>query len=252
MIILSHSGPVTTLLMSRPSVNAIDPAFVIAFGKALDKIREVKSTVVVIRSDQKCFSAGADLSLIQSFFSKPGGTAEMVTYVKMLHALFDRLEKLEAVTIAAIAGPALGGGLELALACDLRITTHSAKLGLPETRIGMIPGAGGTQRLPRLCGPGTAARMILGAEVIDGAEAARIGLAQWSVNPAEIDAKIGEIAQRIAGLSRPALIAAKDCLAAALDPAADGYAREIEKPLTLMETPEARERIAAFFAPKTQ
>jgi enoyl-CoA hydratase len=252
MIVLKHSGPVTTLLMSRPAVNAIDPAFIIAFDKALDKIKEVKSTVVVIRSDQKCFSAGADLSLIQGFFSKPGGTAEMVAYVKTLHALFDRLEKLDAVTIAAIAGPALGGGLELALACDLRIATYTAKLGLPETRIGMIPGAGGTQRLPRLCGPGVAARLILGAEVIDGREAEKLGLVQWSVEASDIDAKIGEAAQRVAGLSRPALIAAKDCLAAAFDPAADGFAREIEKPLTLMETPEARERIAAFLAPKTK
>ena len=140
--------------------------------------------------------------------------------------------------------------MELPLACDLRIATHSAKLGLPETRIGMIPGAGGTQRLPRLCGPGVAARLILGAEVIDGRESSRVGLVQWAVELAELDAKIDDVASRVAGLSRPALLAAKDCLASALDPAADGYAREIEQPLTLMETPEARERIAAFFAPK--
>ncbi len=251
MISLSHVGAISTLLMSRPPVNAIDQSFVAAFNKALDEVAQAKPTIVVIRSDQKCFSAGADLSLIQGFFSKSGGTAEMVAYVRTLHALFDRLEKLHAVTLAAITGPALGGGLELALSCDLRISTHTAKLGLPETRIGMIPGAGGTQRLPRLCGPGIAARMVLGAEVVDGREAARLGLVQWSVEASAIDGEIGDISQRIAGLSRPALIAAKDCLAAALDPAADGYAREIEKPLTLMETPEARERIAAFFAPKT-
>ncbi len=250
MITLKHDGAITTLLMSRPPVNAIDPAFVLAFHKALDQIEQAKPTIVVIRSDQKCFSAGADLALIQGFFSQAGGTAGMVAYVKTLHTLFDRLEKLEAITLAAISGPALGGGLELALACDLRIATHAAKLGLPETRIGMIPGAGGTQRLPRLCGPGIAARLILGAEVIDGAEAARVGLVQWAVEPVELDVKIDEVASRVAGLSRPALLASKDCLAAALNPAADGYAREIEQPLTLMETPEARERIAAFFAPK--
>ena len=250
MITASHAGAITTILMSRPPVNAIDPSFVTAFGKVLDEVERAKPTIVVIRSDQKCFCAGADLGLIQSYFSKSGGTAEMVAYVRTLHAWFDRLERLEAVTLAAIAGPALGGGLELALACDLRIATHAAKLGLLEARVGMIPGAGGTQRLPRLCGPGVAARLILGAEVIDGREAERLGLVQWAVEPAALDAKIYEVSERVAGLSRPALLASKDCLAAAFDPAIDGYAREIDKPLTLMETPEARERIAAFFAPK--
>ena len=114
----------------------------------------------------------------------------------------------------------------------------------------MIPGAGGTQRLPRLCGPGTAARLILGAEVIDGVEAERVGIVQWVTPAAELDRRVAEIADRVAGLSRPALLASKDCMAAALDPAADGFAREIEKPLTLMQTKEARDRIAAFFAPK--
>ncbi|MFZ8239034.1 enoyl-CoA hydratase/isomerase family protein, partial [Staphylococcus aureus] len=86
------------------------------------------------------------------------------------HALFNRLEALEAVTLAVVDGPALGGGLELALSCDLRVASMRAKLGLPEARVGMIPGAGGTQRLPRLCGPGVAARLILGGEIVDGAE----------------------------------------------------------------------------------
>lgn len=251
MISVTHKGAISTILMSRPPVNAIDAAFVAAFGQALDEIDTARPTIVVIRSDQKCFSAGADLGLIQSYFSQPGGTKEMVAYVTALHAWFNRLEKLKAVTLAAIAGPALGGGLELALACDLRIAATHAKLGLPEARVGMIPGAGGTQRLPRLCGPGVAARLILGAEVIDGAEAERLGLVQWSVAAADLDARTAEISERVAGLSRPALTASKHCLAAAFDGDADGYARELDAPLELMKTPEARERIAKFFAPKS-
>lgn len=248
MISVSTTGGIATILMSRPPVNAIDHAFIKALNGALDQIDKAKPTAVVIKSDQKCFSAGADLAMIQGYFTKPTGTAEMVDYVKALHSVYNRLEKLEAVTIAAIAGPALGGGLELALSCDMRVAATTAKVGLPEARIGMIPGAGGTQRLPRLVGPGIAARMILGGEVIDGTEAARLGVVQWVVAPADLDAKVAEVAERVAGLARPALIACKDCMSAWFDPAVDGFAREIEKPLTLMATQEARERIAAFFA----
>ena len=250
MIRLQRDGPVSTLLMSRPPVNAIDPAFVTVFDEALDEIERLAPTVVVVRSDQKCFSAGADLSLIQGFFGRADGTREMVAYVRTLHRLFDRVEALPAVTLACIAGPALGGGHELALSCYLRIATHGAKLGLPEARVGMIPGAGGTQRLPRLCGPGVASRLILGGEVVDGREAERIGLVEWAFDAAGFDAAIGRTVERLAGLSRQALAASKDCIRAAFDPAVNGFERELEKPLVLMETEEARQRIAAFFAPK--
>ena len=250
MIRSEYAGAVATLTLSRPPVNAIDPEFVTRLHAALDEVDQRAPTLVVIRSDRKCFSAGADLALIHGYFA-PGGTAGMVAYVKTLHALFNRLEALAAATLAVIDGPALGGGLELALSCDLRIASTRAKIGLPEARVGMIPGAGGTQRLPRLCGPGVAARLILGGEVIDGAEAARLGVVQWAVDASELDARVEEIATRIAGLSRPALLASKDCLAAWADPLVDGYARELEKPAGLMATEEARSRIERFFAPKT-
>ncbi|MGD0183848.1 MAG: enoyl-CoA hydratase/isomerase family protein [Roseiarcus sp.] len=250
MIRTEQKGAAATLVMSRPPVNAIDPAFVAAFNRALDDIEAARPTAVVIRSDQKCFSAGADLSLIRSFFDAPDGVEAMVAYVGTLHALFARLEALEAVTLGAIDGPALGGGLELALCCDLRIASTRAKIGLPETRVGMIPGAGGTQRLTRLCGPGVSSRLILGGEIVDGVEAARLGVVQWSAEARDFDARIGEITARVAGLSRPALVASKDCIAAWFDPHADGYARELEKPRMLMKTKEARTRIEGFFAAK--
>ena len=247
MIRLDHAGAISTVTLSRPPVNAIDPAFVERFTDALDEVENSKPTIVVIRSDQKCFCAGADLSLIRGFFVAADGVEAMTTYVKSLHAIFNRLEALEAVTLAAIDGPALGGGLELALASDLRIVTTRAKVGLPEARVGMIPGAGGTQRLTRLCGPGVSSRLILGGEVIDGTEAARLGLAQWVCDSAELDARIADISSRIAGLSRGALVASKDCIAAWFDPEVDGFAREIEKPRDIMRTEEAKRFVEAFF-----
>lgn len=249
MIDVQHAGAIATVTLSRPPVNAISRDFVTAFGRALDDIERAAPTVVVIRSNQSCFCAGADLDLIRGFFGSAGGTQAMLAYVKTLHALFNRIEALQAVTLAGIGGPALGGGLELALSCDLRVATEAAKLGLPEARVGMIPGAGGTQRLTRLCGPGVSSRLILGGEIVDGIEAERLGIVQWVTPEAEFDTAINAIAQRIAGLSRQALVASKDCIFAYLDPDADGFARELEVPRLLMETDEARQRVERFFAP---
>lgn len=248
MITYAEAGAVGTISMSRPPVNAMDGDFIAAFDDALDKAEQSgRITALVIRSTERCFSAGADLSMIRQLFGRPQGAEEMVAYVAELHRLFRRVETFPGVTLAAIAGAALGGGLELALSCDLRIVAAPAKIGLPEARVGMIPGAGGTQRLTRLCGPGIASRLILAGEIIDGTEAVRIGVAQWAVPAEALEEESAAIANRIAGLSRPALAAAKDCIFAQLDPATDGYARELEKPLVLMATEEARTRIDQFF-----
>ena len=250
MIQFSAEGAVATITLSRPPVNAIDAAFVEAFSAALDQAEAKAVTALVIRSDQKCFCAGADLAQIAGHFDDPDGVAAMRAYVKSLHVIFDRLETFPAITLAAINGPALGGGLEMALACDLRIATSHAKLGLPEARVGMIPGAGGTQRLTRLCGPGVSARIILGGEIVDGTEAARIGIVQWSCESADLDAEIASIAGRVAGLSRQALLLSKDCIAAWSDAARDGYARELDAPGLLIPTAEARDRVLGFFQRK--
>lgn len=247
MIRAAHTEGVSRITMSRSPVNAIDEAFITAFCRALDEVEQVRPTVLLIESDQKCFCAGADLGFIRELFAAADGTARMVDYVRRLHTLFDRLEAFDAVTLAVIGGPALGGGLEMALACDLRIAAQDAKLGLPEARVGMIPGAGGTQRLTRLCGPGVSARLILGGEIVAGAEAARLGIVQWAVAAAELSSQSNAVAERVAGLSREALLASKDCIAAWFDQGADGFAREIEKPWRLMESKEARRRVDAFF-----
>lgn len=249
MIELAITGKVATLAMARPPVNAIDEAFLDAFEAAARDIeQDDQIAVVVIRSRQRCFSAGADLARIGSCFGRDDGPQEMVDYVRRFHVLFRRIELIPAVTVSVINGAALGGGLELALSCDLRMASQSALLGLPEARVGMIPGAGGTQRLTRLCGIGVASRLILTGETVGADEAVRLGLVQWSVPDEQLEGRVQDLVNRISSLSRPALVAAKDCLRAYFDPNVDGYARELEKPLVLMRTSEAQQRIEAFIS----
>lgn len=247
MIRYEKNQNIGTITLSHPPVNAIDSEFVAAFHTALDEAEADELTILVIDSDQKCFCAGADLNLIAGFFEDADGARAMQTYVATLHTLFDRVEAFPAVTLAVIAGPALGGGLELALACDMRIASTRAKVGLPEARVGMIPGAGGTQRLPRLVGPGVAAQLILGGEIVVGAEAARLGIVQWATEPGELKVRVSEMSAQIAGLSGQALRASKACIAAYFDSGQDGFARELEVPLVLMATDEARDRVLGFF-----
>lgn len=249
MIDLEVAGSIAKIVMNRPPVNAIDDAFVGEFERAIDTLeRESAVGAVMICSTQKTFSAGADLNGIKAHFASDNGPRQMVSYVRRLHQLFFRIERLPIVTLAAIKGAALGGGLELALSCDLRLASRSAVLGLPEARVGMIPGAGGTQRLTRLCSIGVASRLILSGEMVNGDEAERLGLVQWSVSDTDFEQQAQAVMDRVTSLSRPALAAAKDCLLAYFDPAVDGYARELEKPLTLMKTPEARNRIEDFLS----
>jgi enoyl-CoA hydratase len=235
--------------MQAPPVNAISELFLDSFQKALDRIERAPEVhVLVIRSGLKHFCAGADLLTVRKLFHLEDGAERMVSFVRKFHELFNRIEALPFVTVAVIHGVALGGGLELALSCDLRITSEDAQIGMPEARLGMIPGAGGTQRLTKLCGVGVASKLILTAEILSGREAFGCGIAQWAVAAEQLDAKAEEISERIAGLSQMALAAAKDCIQAYHRPDVDGFERELEKPLTLMEDPDSLERIANFFA----
>jgi enoyl-CoA hydratase len=174
MLSVERAGRVAVATLSRPPVNALDDALIVRLDAVLDQIvDDDEVTVLHIRSAEKAFCAGADLALMRSCFSTAGGPDAMLKVVTGMQRLFQRLESGPLVTLAEIGGAALGGGMELALACDLRVASTEARLGLPETSLGLLPGAGGTQRLARLCGHGVANRLILGAEVIDGAEAER-------------------------------------------------------------------------------
>ena len=249
MITLAIANSTATLTLSRPPVNAISDDFIKLFDAKLDELAARSDwKVLYVRSDQKVFCAGADLVQVRTRFEAADGADLTYCFVARLQRLFRRLEQLPQVTLAEIAGAAMGGGLELALACDLRIIALEAKLGLPEARLGLIPGAGGTQRLTRLCGRSVASRLILGAEVVDGADAVRLGIAQWAVARAELATCAAKIAQNIAGLPAAALSASKKCIAAAAEPSDRGYVDELSETRRLSTNPETRERVAAFLA----
>lgn len=248
MITLAIANSVATLTLSRPPVNAISDEIIGLFHTRLDEIdAHPDCKVVHVRSDQKVFCAGADLAEVRERFAAADGAQRAYRYVERLQRLYARIEQLPQVTLAEIAGAAMGGGLELALACDLRIVATDAKVGLPETRLGLIPAGGGTQRLTRLCGRAVAARLIFGAETLAGADAVRLGLGQWAADPAEIATRAGEIVQRIAALPAAALFASKTCMAAASEPGDRGYLAEREATRRLSGNPDTRERVAAFF-----
>ena len=188
MIDLSRRNNIAVLTLSRPPVNAINDEMIADFHARLDQLEEQSDWALLhIRSTQKVFAAGADLTQIRSWKDASSPGAALTAYVERLQGLYNRIEQLHQVTFCEIGGAAMGGGYELALACDLRMAANEAKIGLPEVGIGLIPGAGGTQRLTRLCGPGIAKRLILGCESLDGSVAQSLGLVQWAVPRAELE-----------------------------------------------------------------
>lgn len=233
--------------LTRAPVNALSDDFIAGFHRVLDKIDCMDTVVVVhLRSGLSVFSAGADLKEVEARLAQP--PEKMVEYNRALHKLFNRIEALQCVTLCEINGAAFGGGLELALSCDLRIAAESATIGLPEARLGLIPGAGGTQRLTRLCGPGVASRLILGCEVVNGATAGTLGIVQWSVPSDELASRAGQLREQISMLALPALRVSKNCIAAFTRPDIDGFEMEIESQRELIVSKDARTRVTAFVA----
>jgi enoyl-CoA hydratase len=244
---------VATLTLSRPPVNAISETWVEQFNAVLDDLAaRADWTVLHVRSSQKVFCAGADLNEVRERILAAGGPDRMYAFVAGIQRLYARIEQLPQVTIAEIGGAAMGGGLELALACDLRIAAVEAKLGLPEAQLGLIPGAGGTQRLTRLCGRATALRLILGAEILDGAAARDLGVVHWAVPRVALAQHALDLARRLAGLPAAALAESKSCIAAAAEPGRGGYSMELEATRRLLTNAETRRRVDAFFAGATR
>lgn len=247
MIDFQIDGHVASVILNREPVNALNEELLEGLNSVLEQIENNPDVSVVhIRSNQKAFCAGADLAMMKQLLQTPEGKDEMITFVRRIQQMLFRLEGLGAVSVAEIGRAALGGGLELALACDLRVASETVKLGLPEASLGLLPGAGGTQRLTRLCGEPVARRLILGAEVITGEEATRLGVVQWSVPRDQLEQWTLDLVQRLGSLPVHALAACKRCIAAAIDENADGYELELSETRKLHDVPESQQRIQAF------
>jgi enoyl-CoA hydratase len=244
---VERCGAVLRLTLDRAPVNAFDGTLLARLDAALGQAEADDGVAVLhLRSAHKAFCAGADLALIRHSISTPQGLDAMLATVQGLQRVFARLEALPCLTLAELGGAALGGGFELALACDWRIAAHEARLGLPEAGLGLLAAAGGTQRLTKLVGPGLARRLLLGAETVGGEQALALGLVQWSVPRAGLAAAAQALAERAATVPRHTMAENKRCIALAMAVQGDGYAAEIAATRRLYEHPETRRRVSAF------
>ncbi|MEW2044148.1 enoyl-CoA hydratase/isomerase family protein [Streptomyces sp. NPDC005476] len=198
---------IAVLTLDRPGrLNAVGSETVERLTEALDDLRDDDNVrALVLTGAGRAFSAGADLGEIESF-TAPG---QFRAFVGRLTEAFALLEDFPKPSVAAVHGFAYGGGLELALACDLRVAERGALLGLPEMKLGVLPGAGGTQRLPRLLPPAVAKQMILTGEPIDAARAHVLGLVNELAEPGDALKVAEALAARLAAGAPLALAAGK-------------------------------------------
>ncbi len=245
-IALSLDGPLAVATLARAPVNAIDEAWLERLDRVLDALENARGVAaLLVRSGERAFCAGADLAMMRSRFDSEQGRARMVAFVREIQRVYTRLERLPQVTIAEIGGAALGCGFELALACDLRIAANDARLGLPEVRLGLVPGAGGTQRLTRIAGEAVAKRLILGGEAVSGEQAAALGLVQWAVPAGELASRSFALAAELTRIPAAALAACKRCIGAP-QRGVDGYAAEVEATASLLESAETQRLVREF------
>ena len=241
VLLTERADGVAWLTLNRPAKrNALNLALRGALDQSLAELAADDGVrVVVLTGAGTAFCAGADLSDAPPSTRHP--MAEPGRPVAQSLAAFGK------PVIASVNGPAFGGGLELALACDLRVAARGATFALPEVRIGSLPGSGGTQRLVRAIGPAVAARMLLSGEPLSAAEALRTGLISDLVEPDELAGFTGSLARTISGNAPLSLLAAKQCLAAAGQaPLSAGL--ELERALwTLLATTEDRREGRAAF-----
>ena len=209
---VSDTG-VGTIRLNRPKVNALNQRVAAEIGEAVDSVRDdARVHAVIVWGGERVFAAGADVKEMAELEA-----VSMFGYIGRFQDVFTRLEQLPKITVAAINGYALGGGCELALACDLRIGADDCRLGQPEILLGVIPGAGGTQRLPRLVGVGRAKELVYTGRLVEAEEAERIGLLSEVVPAGDVYTRAVETAAAFARGPTVALMAAKQAIQTGID-----------------------------------
>ena len=244
---LAVEGPIAVVTVDRPkALNALNTA-------TLDQLEEALTTVagkpelrgvIVTGAGEKAFVAGADIAEMVNLT-----TEQALAFSARGHRVFDALERLSCPTVAAVNGFALGGGCELALACDLIYAAENARFGLPEVSLGIIPGFGGTQRLTRAVGRGRAKELIFTGDMIDAARAKDIGLVLDVVPASKLLDHCRAVIERIAKKGPLAVARAKRVIAEGADRSlADGNELEREAFAALFPSADRKEGMAAFLA----
>jgi len=239
-----HAQVAELILNRADKLNTFDTALTDALDTAVAELREDRSVrAIVVAGEGKAFSAGADIA---EFSALPDGKA-FGDFLMRLEGTFARLSQLPQPTIAAVHGVAYGGGMELALACDFRIAEERARFGLPEIKLGILPGAGGTQRAPRLLPRSVALRLILTGEPMGAEEALRHGFVEEVLPAGEGRRAAGELAARLAALPPLAIAAAKRLVHEGADlPLDQGLLFEREADIELFDTADRAEGTSAF------
>jgi enoyl-CoA hydratase len=242
---LAHDGPISTLTIHRPDkLNALNAAVVAEIRSGVDEVRGRRDArvLVITGSGEKAFVAGADIAEMQSMRLEAARA-----FARAGHDALDAIEALPIAVIAAVNGFALGGGCELALACDFIYASENAKLGQPEVKLGVIPGFGGTQRLLRRVGNAMARELIYTGKTISAAEALAMGLVNRVVPQAELQATVRATAMTIAEMGPLAIAEAKKVLREGEGRLLrDANALEIEGFAGCFETADQKEGMAAF------
>ncbi len=241
---LSVDNNIAQVLINNPPVNSITPQVIDDLEAAFDALEGMDDVraVVVASPFEKAFVAGADINQFVTWKKADG-----IAVTRRGHDVYLKIANYRKPVICAINGFAFGGGLELALACDIRVIDAAAKVGLPEVGLGIVPGYGGTQRLPRLVGAGMAKKLIFTGKPITGEEAYRIGLAEELAEAGTCLERATAIAQQICVNAPKAITAAKRCIDLFAPLAADdGITYEINSVGDLSETEDKTEGATAF------
>jgi cyclohex-1-ene-1-carboxyl-CoA hydratase len=242
-ILTGQHGRVGLITLNRPKqLNALNDALMDALGAALLAFDADDGIgTIIVTGGAKAFAAGADIAAMADWTYMDVYRSDFIT------RNWETIRRVRKPVIAAVAGFAMGGGCELALACDIVIAAESAKFALPEVKLAMLPGAGGTQRLPRAIGKAKAMDLCLSARVLDAAEADRCGLVSRVVPDDQLQAQALALATQVAGYSLPALMAIKESVNRAYEsPLSEGIGFERRQLHARFASDDAHEGMKAF------
>ena len=243
-VTLEVAEAIALVTISNPPVNALSAQVFAELAAALDELcrRRDVGAVIITGAGERAFVAGADVTQFPSLDGVSGAD-----FSRRGQGVFDKIEELPVVSIAAVNGAALGGGCELALVCDLRVAAENAVFGQPEVNLGVMPGYGGTQRLPRLIGAGLAKELIFTGDPVSAQEAYRIGLVNRVAPRGQAVEEARNLARKILSRAPIGVRVAKQCINRGLQTSLrEGLALEAAAFGGLFETEDAKEGVKAF------